>query len=136
MTEHHAARKTRLWGVGTVALIAAIGLGVIAFNRSSPTGSSAAAVPITSSAEVESYAGLVQGAQKAYFAAQKQYASDLERLQIQPPTAGVVIDYRGSGPLGYCWLARTDNGVWYTISQRRVARSEVTVADPPPIACP
>lgn len=71
ITEHHAAHRARLWGVGTVALIAAIGLGVIAFNRSSPTGSSAAAVPIASSAEVESYAWFVQGTQKASFAAQK-----------------------------------------------------------------
>ena len=93
-------------GGATVVLIAAIGLGVIAFNRVSlPTGSAAASPPIASSTEVERYAGLVQGAQKTYFAARKQYASDLERLGIQPPAAGVVIDYRGSGMLGFCWLA-------------------------------
>ena len=124
-------------GGATVVLIAAIGLGVIALNRvSPPTGSAAASLPIASSTEVERYAGLVQGAQKTYFAARKQYASDLERLGIQPPAAGVVIDYRGSGPLGFCWLARTNNGVWYTISQRRVARSPVTVDAPPPVSCP
>ncbi len=93
------------------------------------------APPIASSSAIEGYATLILKAQKTFFAAQKSYASTLEQLKIEVPPPGVTVDYRGSSPLGFCWLARTGNGVWYTISQTRVARSEQAISARPPTAC-
>ena len=92
-------------------------------------------IPAVTAERIEAYAKRILEAQKAFFSVHQQYASDLKQLQFGSPIAGLTIDYRGSSPLGFCWLARTSNGVWYTISQDRVNRSAQSVTAPPPISC-
>ena len=108
----------------------------IASDSAAPSPVVVSSAAIATSAAIESYAALVLKAQKKFFIAQQRYASTLEQLKLEAPTPGVTIDYRGSSPLGFCWLARTGSGVWYTISQTRVARSDQAVSAAPPISCP
>ena len=89
---------------------------------------------LISSDEIEQYAARILEGQKAFFAVHKQYANRLGQLKLAP-TAGMIVDYRGSSPLGFCWLVRTQGGVWYTISQRRVNRTAQPITAPPPISC-
>jgi hypothetical protein len=120
---------------GVIAVVAAA-VAVLAQPKSAINAGQVGASPATivSSAAVEQYAARVLVAQKSFFALGQRYASRVEQLKLEPPT-GVTVDYRGSSPLGFCWLARTNHGVWYTISQDRVNRSQQPIAAAAPISC-
>ena len=100
-----------------------------------PEKPAVAPVRPVSANQIGTYAERVLEAQRVFYSTRKRYASDLEQLRLGSPVTGVTIDYRGSSPLGFCWLARGSQGVWYTISQLRVNRTAQPVTAPPPITC-
>ena len=85
--------------------------------------------------QIEGYAKRVLKAQRTFYSGRKRHASDLEQLRLGSPVAGLTIDYRGSSLLGFCCLARGSQGVWHTISQRRVNRTAQPITEPPPLTC-
>jgi hypothetical protein len=137
VADQKSLRSAWFWGAG-IGIVAVFGVVTVVVNQPKTaipvSGIAPRLAPKVSSAAIEQYAALILDSQKTFFAAHKQYASRLEQLKLGP-SSGVIVDYRGSSPMGFCWLVRTQGDVWYTVSQRHVNRTTQPITAPPPISC-
>jgi hypothetical protein len=117
-------------GVGILALAA----GIAAYNFLPNTTKFPA-----SEAGLQRYLAELQTKQLEYETKNRNYAAKLEdliALGLPAPTPEFTVDYRGSSPLDYCWLAKVQGGEkWFTVSKGAVKRTELAMDGAPPVSC-
>jgi hypothetical protein len=117
-----------LFGVAIIAIGAVVGFGLRA-------GTTQGVTPT----ELRAFLSEVSQAQTQHKTQSNTYAADLETLVkagLRPAPVGITVDYRGSSPLGYCWVSRAIGvPVWFTVSQVGVAETDLPSSGPPPTIC-
>jgi hypothetical protein len=116
-----------------------LGVALIALSAVVAINLRAATVQPSTTGDLRAFLTDLATAQTQHKTQFNTYAADLETLVkagLRTPPRDITVDYRGSSPLGYCWVGRAAGAsVWFTVSQVGVAETELPTNGPPPAIC-